>query len=290
MQSERSWPPHDGGRSGNGPHGVDTAWPLPPQGKRAESDAMVTPLARGLSILAVFGPGKAWLGNLAIALETGIPAPSVLRLLRSLVALGYLHHDEESRKYSLAPAALALGYAAIADPDILRFASVEMRKFAEATDTYLLLGTRDRLDVIVLDTQVGSRAVLDLRLLPGMRMQIAYSLMGWALLAVLPEEERRYLQSQVERKAGNAWPSSIRRRMSEKIAQVHELGFCMLHGEWEPELACVATPVSIPDRPPLVLGCVGRTARMAQTRIELELGPRLVATAQLLQTHLPLRD
>jgi DNA-binding IclR family transcriptional regulator len=128
--------------------------------------------------------------------------------------------------------------------------------------------------------------VLDLQLQPGIRMQIAYSLMGWALLAAIPEEERRYLQSQVERKAGGDWPASIRRRMSEKIAQTHELGFCMLHGDWEPELACVAAPVSLPDRPPLVLGCVGRTVRMAQVRMELELGPRLIAIAQVLQQRL----
>ncbi|TDG21317.1 IclR family transcriptional regulator [Paraburkholderia silviterrae] len=289
MHSGRSTTPHTRARSRNGPHGVDTAWPKPPQERRADSQAMVMPLARGLSILSAFAPGRMWLTNQEIAQATGIPAPSALRLLRSLVALGYLHHDTSSRKYALAPAALALGYAAVADPDVLRLASEEMRKFAEATDTYVLLGTRDRLDIIVLDTQRGSRAVLDLRLLPGVRMQIAYSLMGWALLAVLPEEERRYLQGQVEGKAGGAWPPSIRRRMSEKIAQVHELGFGMLHGDWEPELACVATPVSIPGRPPLVLGCVGRTARMAQVRMEMELGPRLVATAQVLQERLPAR-
>ncbi|WP_025597757.1 IclR family transcriptional regulator [Burkholderia sp. WSM2230] len=283
MHSDRSSPLHVNSRSRNGPHGVDTAWPKPPQGKRAESTAMVEPLARGLSILSVFGRGRPWLGNKEISQLTGIPEPTVLRLLRSLVAMAYLHHDVASRKYALAPAALALGYAAIADPDILRVASGEMRKLADATDTYLLLGTRDRLDVIVLDTEIGSRTVLDLQLLPGMRMQIAYSLMGWALLAAIPEEERRYLQSQVERKAGSEWPTSIRRRMSEKIAQTHELGFCMLHGDWEPELACVAAPIALPDRPPLVLGCVGRTVRMAQARMELELGPRLIAIAKVLQ-------
>ncbi|EGD05032.1 IclR family transcriptional regulator, partial [Burkholderia sp. TJI49] len=95
---------------------------------------MVTPLARGLSILSAFGPDKGWLGNLEIAQATGIPPPTALRLLRSLVALGYLHHDKTSRKYALAAASLALGYAAVADPDLQRLAGIEMRKLAEATD------------------------------------------------------------------------------------------------------------------------------------------------------------
>jgi DNA-binding IclR family transcriptional regulator len=287
MQPGRSLPTHVDARSGNGPHGLDTVWPKPPRGERAPSSAMVTPLARGLSILSAFGPDKAWLGNLEIAQATGIPAPTVLRLLRSLVALGYLYHDKASRKYSLAAASLALGYAAISDPDLQRLASVEMRKFAEAADAYVLLGTRDRFDILILDTQIGSHAVLDLRLQPGMRMHIAYSLMGWALLAVLPESERSYLLGELERQPDDNWPT-IGRRMHEKIAQVRELGFGMLHGDWEPELACVAAPVLLPDRPPWVLGCVGRTARLAQARLERELGPRLVAIAQTLRERVPM--
>ncbi|WP_322092185.1 helix-turn-helix domain-containing protein [Paraburkholderia bannensis] len=80
-----------------------------------DNDPMVVPLARGLAILCVFGRGRAWLGNLDIALETGIPAPTVSRLIHSLLVLGYVQQDESTRMYALAPAALALGYAAIAD-------------------------------------------------------------------------------------------------------------------------------------------------------------------------------
>jgi len=289
MQIERSLPRHAGIRSHNGPYGIDLAWPRATRNGQAESAVVVAPLARGLAILSAFTPDKGELGNQEIAEATGIPAPTVLRLLRSLVALGYLHRDKKRKLYSLASASLALGYAAIADPRMLRLASMEMRTFAEATDTYVLLGTRDRLDVILLETQVCQRSLLELRLSPGMHVPIAYSMMGWALLAALPEDERIYLQGQVERHAGDAWPPVIRRRMSEKIAQVHELGFCMLHGEWEPELTCVAAPVTPPGRQPLVLCCVGRTARVAQASVERELGSRLIACANILQERLPAR-
>ncbi|MGY2488654.1 IclR family transcriptional regulator [Cupriavidus sp. CP313] len=280
---------HAGARPRGYQYGLDAIWPRPGRSAPVESQVRVMPLARGLAVLAAFGPDQAWLGNQEISLETGIPAPTVSRLLQSLVALGYLRHDEARRKYRLAAASLSLGYAAIADPGVQREASVEMRKFAEATDTYVVLGTRDRLDVIVLDSRVGSQAVLDLRLTPGTRLHIASSLMGSALLAAIPELERCYLQGNVERKAGREWPA-LRRRMAEKISQVHQLGFCMSLGEWEPELASVAVPVCVPDQPPLVLACIGRSARMARARVERELGPRLVATAQLLQERLAPRD
>lgn len=266
-------------------YGRSMAQARPGQSDDTESGAMVTPLARGLSVLATFRPDRVWMGNTEIALETGLPAPTVTRLLQSLVALGYLRHDEARRKYRLAAASLSLGYAAIVNARIQRIAGTEMAKLAEATNTYVLLGTRDRLDVIVLETRVSSQSVLDLRLPPGTRMQIASSLMGSALLAALPQLERSYLQSSAERRAGRKWPG-LRRQMAEKISQVHELGFCMLLGEWEPELACVAAPVHIPEHPPLVLACVGRTARMARARVERELGPQLVAVARTLEGRL----
>ncbi|MFT4067825.1 IclR family transcriptional regulator [Paraburkholderia sp.] len=250
-----------------------------------EPDVMVMPLARGLSILSAFGQQKAWLGNQDIALATGIPMPTVSRLLHSLVALGYLWHDEARRKYCLAAAALSLGYAAAADSDVQQVAGAAMEELAEATDTYVLLGTREQLDVIVLETRVARRTVLDLRFPPGTRMQIASSLMGWALLAALPEAERCYLQTGIERRAVHNW-TLVRRRMTEKIAQVHDLGFCMLRGEWEPGLACVAAPVCIPEHPPFVLACVTRATCKTPTHIERELGLRLVATTRALRRSL----
>ncbi|WP_332451392.1 IclR family transcriptional regulator [Burkholderia ubonensis] len=153
MHSDRPLSHDAGTRSRNGPHGVDPARPKRPRDKRVEGDATATPLARGLAILCAFGPDKGWLGNREIALETGIPAPTVSRLLQSLVALGYLHHDDSSRKYALAPAALSLGYAAVADPGIQ----------ADAADTGVLPGTRDDVDVLAPDSAGAARATRDPR-------------------------------------------------------------------------------------------------------------------------------
>lgn len=153
MHSDRPLSHDAGTRSRNGPHGVDPTRPKRPRETRAEGDATATPLARGLAILCAFGPDKGWLGNREIALETGIPAPTVSRLLQSLVALGYLHHDDSSRKYALAPAALSLGYAAVADPGIQ----------ADAADIGVLPGTRDDVDVLAPDSAGAASATRDQR-------------------------------------------------------------------------------------------------------------------------------
>ncbi|MFT3721715.1 IclR family transcriptional regulator [Pseudorhodoferax sp.] len=259
--------------------------PRPPPRQRVESNVMVMPLARGLAVLECFGTEQVWMSNKQIALETGLPVPTVSRLLHSLVTLGYVRYDATQRKYRLAAAALGLGYAATADGAIRRAAGEEMRKFAESTDTYVTLGTRDQLDVIVVDSYLGSQAMLALDLTPGTRMSIVASLAGAALLSALPEQERSYLQGALEHKVGREWPAQ-RRRIAEKISQIRELGFCMSPGEWVPELSSISTPIYIRKRPPWVLSCTGRTAYMSRIRMERELGPRLVLTAQLLQERM----
>ncbi|NML97097.1 helix-turn-helix domain-containing protein [Paraburkholderia sp. RP-4-7] len=244
--------------------------------------AMVMPLARSLSILSAFTPASPWLGNRDIVFETGIPASTVSRMLRSLVAVGYLHYSPEQRKYRLTAAALSLGYAAIAHSTVQRVARLEMQSFANANEAFIVLATRDRLDVVVLETCASKPAAVDLKLYAGTRLRIASSPMGWALLAALPELERFYLLGNIERKMGRDWPQ-LRRNISEGISQVHNVGYCTSLGEWEPELAIVAAPLVVPDHAPLALACIGRSARMGRARVERELGPRLVATARSLQ-------
>ncbi|WP_176157882.1 IclR family transcriptional regulator [Burkholderia multivorans] len=259
-----------------------------PEGSPA-SGAMVVPLARSLAILAAFSPHEPWLGNQELVLETGIPAPTVSRMARSLVALGYLHYSPQRRKYRLAAPVLSLGYAAIAHSNVQLLARLEMQAFANANETYVMLGTRDRLDVIVLETCAGKPASVDLKLYAGTRLRIASSPMGWALLAALPELERFYLLGNIERKTGRDWPN-LRRRISEGISQVHNVGYCMSLGEWEPDLTILAVPLVVQDHTPLVLACIGRSARLGRARVERELGPRLVAAAQHLQEQAVVTD
>ncbi|CAL8480192.1 IclR family transcriptional regulator [Caballeronia sp. S22] len=251
--------------------------------------AMVVPLARSLAILAAFTPQEPWLGNQEIVFETGIPAPTVSRMVRSLVALGYLHYSPAQRKYRLAASVLSLGYAAIAHSSVQRLARLEMQSFADASGTYVVLAARDRLDVIVLETCASKPATIDLELHAGARLRIASSPMGWALLAALPELERFYLLGNVERRAGRDWPH-LRRRISEGISQTHNAGYCTSLGEWEPDLAIVAAPLVIRDQTPLVLACIGPSAKLGRARVERELGPRLVAAAQHLQEQVLFDD
>lgn len=243
---------------------------------------MVAPFARALALLAAFTPQERWLGNRDLASRTGLPASTVTRIAHTLVVLGYLHHAPTERKYRLAASVLALGYSAIANSSVRRAARLHMRAFAGQHKVHVNLSYRDRLDLIVLESCTSPESPLSLNLHVGVRVGIASSPMGWALLAALPELERYYLLENVARLMPREWPR-LRRRSSEAIAQVYEMGFCTSLGEWDHDLGIVAAPLLIEGHAPLVLACVGSSSQMTRARIVRDLGPRLLAMATTIQ-------
>jgi len=243
---------------------------------------MVTPFARALTLLAMFTPQDRWLGARELAARASLPPSTVTRIAQSLVQLGYLRHAPVEHKYRLAPAVLALGYGAIANSDVQRAARVHMQAFAEQHKVHVNLSSRDRLDLIVLESCSSAQAPLLLNLHVGVRVGIASSPLGWALLAALPELERHYLLEHVERRTPRDWPR-LRRRSSEAIVQVQQLGFCTSLGEWDHDLGIVAAPLLIPGHSPLVMACVGSSSQMTRARVERDLGPRLLAMASAIQ-------
>src|SRR5206468_12926287 len=85
-------------------------------GKKAAPDRnFVVALARGLDVLRAFRPDDGLLGNQEIAARTNLPKPTISRLTYTLTKLGYLTQVPRFEKYQLAPAAMALGYAALAN-------------------------------------------------------------------------------------------------------------------------------------------------------------------------------
>lgn len=269
-------------KSGVNPLQKRDSGPRPTQAPRLEREKIVTPLERGLAVLSSFDADTMWQGNKQIAMKTGIPTATTSRLLKSLVSLGYLHFDPYARKYRLAASSLGLGYAAIKDCEVPVEGQDEIRAFAEATDTYVTLCTRDRLNLVVVDSHLGSQALLALDMTPGARLSIAGALAGAAMLAILPDPERSYLIEQLEIKSGPEWPAQWK-RLSEKISQVHKLGFCISPGEWVPELSSISVPIRPENGSSWVLSCTGRSFAMPRLRLEREFGPQLVTVARKLE-------
>jgi DNA-binding IclR family transcriptional regulator len=242
----------------------------------------VAPFARALALLGAFTPQEPWLGLRELSARAGLAPSTASRLAQSLLALGNLKHSPGLRCYRLAAPVLALGYGAIVKSDVQRMARLYMPAFAEQHGLHVSLCSRDRLDVLVLESCRSPESPLSLNLHVGVRLGLLSSPIGWALLAALPELERYYLLEHLERRQPREWPH-LRRRCSEGIAQVQQHGFCSSPEETGRELTIVAVPLLVAGYAPLVLACVDASAQATRTRVRRELPPRLVALATTLQ-------
>jgi DNA-binding IclR family transcriptional regulator len=235
----------------------------------------VTALARGLEVLRAFTPTEGLLGNGELAQATGLPKPTVTRLTYTLTELGYLVYVERLGKYQLAPAALALGYSALANMRIRQIARGYMQKLAEWTDASVAVGTRDRLDLIYVE-HCRSRHGVMLRLGLGSRIPIATTAMGRALIAGLPESERDWLLGYVKRQEGKRWPR-VRAGIERAIGDVATRGFTLSLGEWERDINAVGVPLVAPDGSgAFAFNCGAPAFQFTRERLESEIGPRLV--------------
>ena len=189
----------------------------------------VTALARGLEVLRAFTPTEGLLGNGEIAERTGLPKPTVSRLTYTLTRLGYLAHVERLAKYQLAPAALALGYTALANIRIRQLARTHMQEVADHAGAVVALGTRDRLDLIYLELARSKHGAM-LRLLQGSRLPIATTAMGRALIAGMPDSERSWLLGYIKRQEGKNWPK-VKASLADAIKDFETRGFVLSLGD-----------------------------------------------------------
>ncbi len=244
---------------------------------------VVTPFARALALLCAFTLTERWLCNSDLSARTGIPASTVTRLTRTLVAAGYLCCDSGKRRFRLGPSALALGYRAAADIETHEAAHQRMHLFAERHQVHVHLCARNRLDVVVIDSCCTSTIPASLQPAIGTRLALASTAAGWALLASLPDGERDYLLRSAALQPSRERSTSMNRRPSEAIGQVREEGFCVALGQSGQPMTMVAAPVQLPGESPLAVSCMGPSMLVGRARSERELGPALVRMAQEIQ-------
>ena len=159
-------------------------------GKKAATDrSFVVALSRGLDVLRAFHPNDGLLGNQEIAARTNLPKPTISRLTYTLTKLGYLTPVPRFEKYQLAPSAMALGYAALANLGVRHLSEPYREEVMRETGGAVAVGGRDRHSMIYFG-QSRNGLTLGVQLDVGSRIPIATTAMGRAYIWALPPEDR----------------------------------------------------------------------------------------------------
>ena len=255
------------------------------QGKKVATDrSFVVALSRGLDVLRAFQPNDGLLGNQEIAARTKLPKPTVSRLTYTLTKLGYLTPVPRFEKYQLAPAAMALGYAALTNLGVRHLSEPYREELMRETGGAVAVGGRDRLSMIYFGQSRGM--TLGVQLDVGSRIPIATTAMGRAYFWALPEEERSALLRDLREYYGTRW-AKMRDGLERAGETVAKHGFTISAGEWHDDIAAVGVALKLNDGTgPYAFNCGAPAFRFTEDRLRNDIGPRLLTMVRTIEAAL----
>lgn len=235
----------------------------------------VTALARGLEVLACFRSGNRTLSNQEIAQRCNLPKSTVSRLTATLMRLGYLTTDEQTGKYQLGIATLALGVGMLEKLDIRQMMRPWMQEVADFSQGMVTLAVRDRLSMLYIEN-CRSQAALTLSMGVGSRIPIASSAIGRAYMVVADPSEREEILERVgelDTKTGDA----IRKGLEQAAEDYRRLGCTCSFGDWHPEVNGIAIGLRLGSHFPIMaINCGGPAFQLSPEFLLEEVRPKLL--------------
>ena len=245
----------------------------------------VTALARGLKVLSCFKSGEERLGNQELAQRCQLPKSTITRLTHTLTRLDYLHHIEESGRYRLGVAALALGGTTLARLDVKEVGRPLMQALANATSTLVSLGTRDDLAMLYIES-CRSYSLVTLRLEIGSRIPLAPSAMGRAFLAGAEPALRQGLEERLRALDPLQWPR-LQAGIDQAVAELAAHGCCSSLGDWHAEIHAIAVPLRTGQGlPPMVVNAACPASAGSAQHLLQQVRPRLIETVRTIEARL----
>ncbi|MFI6514352.1 IclR family transcriptional regulator [Spirillospora sp. NPDC050679] len=193
---------------------------------------------------------------------SGLPMPTIYRLMRTLVNQGYVR-QEPSKRYALGPRLIRLGEGASrllgswARPALAELVD----EVGETANMAVLEG-----DAAVYVAQVPSRHSMRMFTEVGRRVQPHCTGVGKALLAQLPERRVREIVARTGMPAYTPHTFTDPDALIAELATVRERGYAVDDEEQEVGVRCVAVP--LPGAPaPAALSVSGPSARMTREAV-----------------------
>ncbi len=250
------------------------------KGGKQRSSGGVQSIERAFTILETLATGGGVMGLSALATESGLPLPTIHRLVRTLVDLGYMR-QEPSRQYALGPRILLLAESASS-----MLSSVARPHLAQLVDD---LGETANLasldgDEIVYIAQVPSRHSMRMFTEVGRHVLPHCTAVGKAIMAHMPPAQVRDLLRRTGMPRHTEHTITDPDVFAGQLREAAELGYAMDDGEQELGVRCVA--VAVPGvRSHLAVSVSGPAGRMTPETVQRAV-PLLTAAGQALAAEL----
>lgn len=242
-------------------------------------DTTVFKALRVLEALAAKGQPR---GVTELAEELGLTKANGHRLLRTLVAAGYVMQDTTTKRYRLTLKMWELGITALDRLDLTEAIRPDLRALADTADESVQLAVMDADSIVYVD-KADSRHALRATTQVGSRVPAYCVSTGKALLA--------FAENSID---GMVFPLTAftpatittRDRLVLELASVRRLGYAVNRGEWREGIWGVAAPIyDSTARPVAAIGIWGPELRFRGAAVR-RLGKQVMQAAEAISTRL----
>jgi len=247
---------------------------------QTDSGSGVQSIDRALQLVERLADAGGSMGLAQLQAATGLPLPTVHRLLRSLAHNGYVRQDP-ARRYTLGPRLIRLGEEAgrelgsWAKPRLAELVA----EIGETANMALLEG-----DAVVYVAQVPSAHSMRMFTEVGRRVDAHCTGVGKALLSQLPDRHVLELLGRTGMPAQTSRTLTDPSALLAELSEVRDQGWAMDDAEQEVGVRCVAVPVAgAPTQAALSIS--GPSGRITVERVA-QIAPILQRVAERLAADL----
>ena len=248
----------------------------------------ITAIERAANVLLLFAEtDRTDLGVTEISNELGLSKAVVHRILNSLKVKELVEADEETHRYSLGPAAVALGLTYLNRIDVRTVARPVIKELSDATNETATLSIRSGAERIYIDQVTPAREV-KMEVVLGHPYPLHAGGSSKVILAHLPQDEvEEYLTHELLALTDATITDAGALR--DELGSIREQGFAVSYGERRSDAGSVAAAIfdherrpiaamslcgpaerfreEVPEASELIVGAAGRVSELLGYRI-----------------------
>jgi IclR family KDG regulon transcriptional repressor len=214
----------------------------------------VQSLGRAFAILEEVARNREGIGLAELSKLVGLHNSTTFHLAKTLVSLGYLRQEKDSKRYRVGRPLFALAASALDEIEMVNVATPVLEDLSRQTSESSHFAVRMG-DAVVVIARTSGPGAFQLTDRVGVVRPAHCTALGKIILASLrPDQLKRFLE-RVDLKPSTAKSITDVAVLTHEIAEIKRTGIAFDDGEFNPEVRCVAVPVT--DFTGHVIGALG---------------------------------
>jgi IclR family KDG regulon transcriptional repressor len=260
----------------------------------AEKGGGVQSLARAFSILEEIARARDGITLVALSKRVGLHNSTTFHLTKTMVSLGYIRQDPETKKYRIGRPLFVLASSSLDEVELVSLAEPFLEELTRVTGESAHLAIRSGDEIVIVARAAGTGA-FQLTSRVGVVRPAHATALGKVFLATMKPGELESYVNRNELRAFTPKTLTTTEQLQPEIDDVRRSGVAFDDSELDPEIRCVAVPVrDFAGRVAAAIGVSGPVWRLSlQTlnkqvplireisdRLSQELGYRLITSPE----------